>query len=257
MSIGFCILVEINFNIMFLSNSLKIALILFASILFAQEKLKVEFEVIPSYQTKEKNVKIILKNTYYNLIIDQNESEFVKIDKINNNQNDDLSAPVLVFVEIGPNGKLYKNTLNNQIIEERIFVEKKFLIKDSLPEIGWKITKEKKEVLGFTCYKATATLKDKMKVTAWYSPKLNFKTGPDKFWGLPGLILEVETVMDYGNGEIETGKYIALKAESFKSNDKITYPSKGEEITEEAFQKYQKEFFDKQNEIYSGEVDKD
>ncbi len=237
---------------------LQILFIFLGTILFAQEKLKVEYEIIPSFKTEEKNVKIITNNTYYNLIIDQNESQFIKIERIVNSQPEEsMTAGAMVIIEIGPNGKLYKNTLTNQLVEDRTFIDKNFLIKDSLPKIDWKITKEKKEILGLTCYKAKATLKDKMEVTAWYSPKLNFKTGPDKFWGLPGLILEMETVVDYGNGEIEMGRYVALNIEPYKSNQKITAPSKGQEITEEAFQKYQQDFFKKQNEMYGGGVDKD
>lgn len=238
--------------------SLRIILIFLGTILFSQEKLRVEYEIIPSFKTEQKNVKIIAQNTFYDLIIDQNESEFRRVDKIVNAQPEEqITAGALIIVELGPNGKLYKNTLTNQLIEDRIFVDKNFLIKDSLPQINWKITKEKKEILGFTCYKATALLKNKMEVTAWYSPKLNFKTGPDKFWGLPGLILDVETIMDYGGGDVEMGKYIALNLEPYQSNENITAPTKGQEITEEAYQKFQQEFFDKQNEMYNGGVDKD
>ena len=75
-----------------------------------------------------------------------------------------------------------------------LFENKTYLIKDSLKNLDWTITKEKRNIAGFDVLKATTTMDDKYKteVTAWYAPKLNFKNGPDEFWGLPGLILEIE-----------------------------------------------------------------
>src|SRR5690606_11017234 len=125
------------------------------------------------------------------------------------------------------NGLLYRNTNLNQLIEERVFIDKHFLIIDSIKSINWKITKEKKEILGFQCYMATAILEDGTNVTAWYAPKLNFKTGPDKFWGLPGLILEVETELAHSEKEKEKAIYKATNVKVLKSNYTISKPTKG------------------------------
>src|SRR5690606_1144131 len=111
--------------------------------------------------------------------------------------------------------------------------------------------------LGFQCYMATAILEDGTNVTAWYAPKLNFKTGPDKFWGLPGLILEVETELAHSEKEKEKAIYKATNVKVLKSNYTISKPTKGKVVTELDYQNFEKEYFDKQNEMYSNGVDKD
>src|SRR5690606_2578906 len=175
------------------------------------------------------------------------ESEFKKIEKISNEQPIDMSGPVFM-VEMGPNGLLYRNTDLNQLIEERTFANRTFLIFDSLQSINWKITREKKEFLGFECYKATATLEDGTDILAWYAPKLNFKTGPDRFWGLPGLILEVETQLAVNEKEIQKAVYRAIKLDILKSNYTISKPTKGEVVTEEEYQNFVNDYYEKQNE---------
>ena len=124
--------------------------------------------------------------------------------------------------------------------------------------LHWKITKERKNIAGFDLLKATATMNDKNKtqVTAWYAPKLNFKNGPDQFWGLPGLILEVETEIKYEDGGREGNKYVATKVEVVQS--KIKIPTKGEKISQKDFKEMQENQYKKMMEIYKDSgVDKD
>lgn len=53
-------------------------------------------------------------------------------------------------------GKQYKNLKNNQILEEREFFGKEFLINDTLTNLDWKITKESKQIGQYLAIKATA-----------------------------------------------------------------------------------------------------
>ena len=53
-------------------------------------------------------------------------------------------------------GKQYKNLKANQILEEREFFGKQFLINDTLTNLKWEITKESKQIGQYLAIKATA-----------------------------------------------------------------------------------------------------
>jgi GLPGLI family protein len=94
-------------------------------------------------------------------------------------------------------GKVYQDTKAIYELQEELFQEK-YLVKYEVNKL-WKLTKESKIILGYTCYKATsfdveegkATNK---KVTAWYCPNIPVPFGPNNYTGLPGLVLELENV---------------------------------------------------------------
>jgi GLPGLI family protein len=69
---------------------------------------------------------------------------------------------------------------------------KTYVIQDSLRVPNWKILNEMKEIAGHICMNAfwNDTLK-KQKVIAWYALDIANGGGPERFCGLPGLILEV------------------------------------------------------------------
>lgn len=56
--------------------------------------------------------------------------------------------------------------------------------------IGWKIGKETKEIMGYTCTKATANHRGR-DWTAWFANDIPVSQGPLYFGGLPGLIMEL------------------------------------------------------------------
>ena len=127
-------------------------------------------------------------------------------------------------------GPQYKNIKTRQFIQDQEFFGRQFLITDTLKKFEWKMGTETKQIGQYLCMKATAIKKvdefdwrsmrrkksfeknrDKSKadstkaksvtedievpktieVTAWYTPQIPINHGPDEFWGLPGLILEV------------------------------------------------------------------
>lgn len=57
-------------------------------------------------------------------------------------------------------------------------------------KINWKIENETKVILNLKCRKATAELFGRTWI-AWYSEDYPLQFGPYKFYGLPGLIIEV------------------------------------------------------------------
>ena len=126
-------------------------------------------------------------------------------------------------------GPQYKNVKSQQFIQDQEFFGRQFLITDSLQKLDWKLGSETKQIGQYLCMKATATKtvdefdwrsmrrRDRRKenkqtktdstkttsvsdeievpktveVTAWYTPQIPVNQGPGEYWGLPGLILEV------------------------------------------------------------------
>jgi GLPGLI family protein len=67
--------------------------------------------------------------------------------------------------------------------------EKTYLTSDSLKKLNWKISGETREIAGFECKKAIATILDSVVVVAFYTDEITPSTGPLGFNGLPGTIL--------------------------------------------------------------------
>jgi GLPGLI family protein len=71
----------------------------------------------------------------------------------------------------------------------KVFSENNYLIKEVMEKINWKIEKETKSLLGYTCQMATGVCKGR-KYTAWFTTDIPVSFGPWKLQGLPGLIME-------------------------------------------------------------------
>nr|WP_315233755.1 GLPGLI family protein [uncultured Flavobacterium sp.] len=128
----------------------------------------------------------------------------------------------------GGGGTYYKNVKEKSYTVDKEFMGKEFLVKDSLPNLKWKMEGETRVIGGYNCFKATAVrpasktdfrnfrpkkedaattkpadatkktnLMDELDmpketiITAWYTPEIPVNQGPENYWGLPGLILEV------------------------------------------------------------------
>lgn len=88
----------------------------------------------------------------------------------------------LFFKDFSQDLMLFK--LNNSGID--------FQGKDNLLKWNWQIIEESKEIKGFKCKKAVSDAYGG-KFIAWFATEIPVKAGPEKFDGLPGLILSVQT----------------------------------------------------------------
>ncbi|WP_018674777.1 GLPGLI family protein [Riemerella columbina] len=80
---------------------------------------------------------------------------------------------------------------NNKVIIKQYLDDIPYVISDRLPKINWEIKfSDKKNILGYECIKATGTFRGS-DIIAYFTPKIKYSTGPYKFYGLDGLILEV------------------------------------------------------------------
>lgn len=77
-------------------------------------------------------------------------------------------------------------------VQECKLLEECFLIEQ--PDLKWELTQETKLVGGYICYKAIniSSKNMKKKPVAWYTPQIPASFGPKHYFGLPGLILELE-----------------------------------------------------------------
>ena len=164
----------------------------------------------------------------------------------------------------GGGGTFYKNVKDKSYVVDKDFMGKEFLVKDSLPNLKWKMEGETRVIGGYNCFKATAivavnktdfrnfapkkeddkaakpadegkktNLLDNLEmpkeatITAWYTPEIPVNQGPENYWGLPGLILEVND-----------GKTIILCSKVVmnpKEKVVIKAPTKGKVITQKEF----------------------
>jgi len=147
-------------------------------------------------------------------------------------------------------------------IEDEIF-GKEFLIVDPIEKPNWELVDESKKIGDYTCFKAKLLIpvsekqkkeyeeflkkeeiksslfkmqepKDKT-ITAWYTPEVPVSFGPNNYWGLPGLILEIS--------EPE----LIILCSKLVLNTKgstIKVPNKGKKVSQKEFDAIQKKKFD-------------
>jgi len=126
---------------------------------------------------------------------------------------------------------VYTNTQKSQVIQKKEFMDKVFLIKDSLDLSRWKLTGESKEVSGMSCMKAESipTESDTNKVVVWFTPEIQVSSGPGGYGGLPGLIVFVD--INDGHTQISLSSIVMRDV----TTEEISEPKKGKVVTQEEF----------------------
>ncbi|MFD2564210.1 GLPGLI family protein [Aquimarina rubra] len=148
----------------------------------------------------------------------------------------------------GASDILYKNNKEERFVAQRDMLGKLFLVKDSLTKLNWKLENETKKIGNYTCYKATAKRTEQrsrsvsfnnseenqeveeveITITAWYTPEIPINNGPSVFWGLPGLIMEVND----GQQSMLCNKIVLNP----KKKVEIIPPGKGKVVSETKFE---------------------
>lgn len=152
-------------------------------------------------------------------------------------------------------GTVYKNLREKSMIEDVEMFGKRFLVTEDMEQLQWEMSTETKKIGQYTCYKATLVKEDTnidfgrmfrrnqpkdstqtkqeeknmLTVTAWYTPQIPVSAGPASYWGLPGLILELnegETTMLCTEIVINPENAVA-----------IAKPTKGKEVSREQYNK--------------------
>ena len=164
-------------------------------------------------------------------------------------------------------GELYKNTKEKNYAQSKSLFGKPFLVQDDLKESEWKLESDTKQIGQYTCYKATFTRevehrtftsensddekksediteKKTQTITAWYTPQIPVNHGPENYWGLPGLILEVSN----GNRLMICSKVVINPKEVVE----IVAPKKGKKVNSEEYKALMMEKMEEMNKMYDG-----
>jgi GLPGLI family protein len=203
-------------------------------------------------EAQKKQIEARLKNRLektYILTFNREESLFIEDEKL-----DAISGATDTWGKNFTPGKQYKNVKSNTLTQNQEFYGKLFLVQDKLPAIEWVMNNESKQIGNYMCFKATASIPasdlnwynfswDEIRnntenegedqkspvteVVAWYSPQIHVSQGPSEYWGLPGLILEVNV----GNTTMLCSKIIINPQEKIK----IEAPDRGQVVVKSEY----------------------
>ena len=202
---------------------MKYLFLIFHIILFSQNA---PMEIVYDYEMVFPDMGETFNDKSY-LLTNQNESIFFidftqsvnsKEGLIEIEQKDGSKTKVL---SINENPYYYKDFDNNFLLSREMILRKGFLTLDKLNLFNWKINKEYKEILGFTCQQAKTSFRGR-EYTAWFTTEIPINNGPWKFQNLPGLILEVTS----DDGFIH---YTAQSVKTLNENVEIKNPFENKE----------------------------
>jgi GLPGLI family protein len=209
----------------------------------------------------------------YKLTFNKEESLYKEEEKLEAPQT---SGMQIVIAGAGGSDVLYRNVKEQRYTNQNELMGKVFLIQDQLKPTDWVLGSETKNIGNYTCYKATSTREQEVResrmsvngdnhkeenekaepkmetitITAWYTPQIPINSGPGNYYGLPGLILEVND----GSETVICSKIVMNP----KDNVRISEPTKGKIITQvefnEVMEKKMKEMEERYNSNRKGEA---
>jgi GLPGLI family protein len=97
-----------------------------------------------------------------------------------------------VAVQKNPDRVIFKNHKGGYLISQEIITGKNFYVKEPLNQMQWQLTGNTKTILKYKCQEATTTFRGR-DYMAYFTTELPFKAAPFKFYGLPGIILQIQT----------------------------------------------------------------
>ena len=161
----------------------------------------------------------LIENTSLEVTLNFNSqtSHFFIDDKRNNSEIKTTETISRLLMEFNITYTFLKDSSVYQLIDN-VLVHNKI-------KLNWKIENESKKIDDYICYKATLVEKYKNRmneekqktVVAWFCPEIPYSFGPNEYYGLPGLILELEK---------DENKYVAKKITLSKETIAIELPKK-------------------------------
>lgn len=191
------------------------------------------------------------------------ESNWKQVESLGGGPATASSGGMQIVINQGSQDRiLYKNVAEQTFEQEQDVMGKEFLIKDALEPAEWELTGETKKIGNYTAQKATYSrivdsqrfstgmtemenVKDTIQVTAWFTPEIPVPHGPENYFGLPGLILEVQN-----SGRTLICEKIELNPSA--NPVKIERPKRGKEVSRDEFRAMQEESMKQMMNRYQG-----
>ncbi len=135
-----------------------------------------------------------------------------------------------------PSNSIFVDYNTRQTVVKKSIIGQDYIIKDSLSNVKWRITKETRTIAGYECRKAIGIIYDTVYVVAFYCEQFVMPAGPEAVQGLPGMILGL-AIPRYNT------TWFATKVELANFNEtEIVPPAKGKktskkELVDEYMQK--------------------
>jgi len=193
-------------------------------VLYSVKMKKIEGEKLSKSASQ---LSLAFEKRKFKLHIKDKESLFSSYETLTNNETTD---DMLAKITLQSDNEYYVNRSENITIKKVSALGTSFII-ESYIENNWNITKEKKKIDNYDCYKATKSItkenfkgeKFEINVEAWYCPEISMPLGPLEYNGLPGLILELHLdKIIYYVDNIKTVKTNKLSIERPEGNSKIS-----------------------------------
>jgi len=199
----------------------------------------------------------------YILSFTQTESNWKQAESLGGGPATASSGGMTMVINTGSADRvLYKNIADQAFEQEQEMMGKEFLIKDILEPAEWELTGESKKIGNYTAQKATyskiidsqrfstgmtemESVKDTVNITAWFTPEIPVSHGPENYFGLPGLILEVQN-----QGRVLICEKIELNPSA--NPVKIDHPKRGKVVSREEFRVVQEESMKQMMNQYQG-----
>ncbi|MEO8416110.1 MAG: GLPGLI family protein [Ginsengibacter sp.] len=183
----------------------------------------------------------------FELTFGNNQSLWKHIDEADYADDMDGRSMQINVITPGQSDIVFNDFDVAKTIEQRDFMDKKFIVTDSTHRLNWKLTGETKTILGHVCQEAIAQragkrmqmnidngkmerkeLEDTTNIIAWFTTDIPVPAGPEVQGQLPGLIL----ALDINKGRMV---YQALEIQATADLTAIKAPAKGKKVTPEEF----------------------
>jgi len=134
------------------------------------------------------------RTTNFILYFNEDASQFVENSKENEAPTDMMKKAMWFAGTWGrPQVKLmkyYHHPATKLQVRQTEFMTRLFREHVDMKKIKWKMGVATKEIMGYICMQAETEL-DGEKILAWFTTDIPVSTGPERYYGLPGLMLEV------------------------------------------------------------------